>query len=769
MSSSTTDRSDSTGSTLGPEKRQAIHRSLVSRAKQLWRREKSPDALGFLREHSSLRKNRSLAIELAYEEYCIRRDAGEEINLVEYSEKFPSISRSLFRQLDVDEYARKHPGMLSPTGATNWPSPGEHLLGFVVVDEIGRGAFARAYLCAQPGIGNRQVVVKVSRGGTIEADTMGGLNHPNIMSVYSVEEDPETKTTGICMPFVGRSTLFDVVDVAFAENKLPTRASVILEASRALSRRGDRYHRVTPAIKIRNRSTYVTGVLQLALQLAEALDHAHAHGILHGDLKPSNIVMSTNGVPLIVDFNLSQSSESADFVTGGTLPYMSPEQIRVMLLGAEEEDDGVDERSDIFSFGVIFYELLVGRTPFGNDRQQMEPFLLAGHMLDAQGVDLQSLRKSNPMVDVGVADLVKRCLAFEPKSRPSDMGVVADDIRRFLSKSYRSRRFIGQNRKGLALAGMLTATCVAAGIGWWTNRPPVEYVQFQRGVEAYESGDLHEAIQRFNAVITNDQDSPKAYLARGCTAIQLFELDQFAGWLDVAFRDLVMAQRLSPSDDVLEAQAFCLIRRGDFEVAAPALHRLVNAGSESAAIWNNLGYCHEKSIVKVMKHSVELEKRLLNADEAYARASKLEPKNRVPLYNRAYLQVMRYRMTEGEFVPRAGLAAARDAIALGADDSATFFFAAKLAGIIAEIDSNPNLYEECIDHLEQAFKRGHSIATFQPHSSHPFNLLIEYPRFQRLMSMEQQPSTENMMERILRPAVMRSQFPTSYRNATDET
>ncbi len=129
----------------------------------------------------------------------------------------------------------------------------------MVVEEIGRGAFARAYLCAQPGIGNRQVVVKVARGGALEADTMGSLDHPNIMSVYSVEVEPDSNLSAICMPFVGRSTLYDVIDLAYSEGHLPQQTGIILEASRALARRGDRYHQVTPRIQLRSAAPFVTG------------------------------------------------------------------------------------------------------------------------------------------------------------------------------------------------------------------------------------------------------------------------------------------------------------------------------------------------------------------------------------------------------------------------------------------------------------------------------------------------------------------------------
>ena len=100
----------------------------------------------------------------------------------------------------------------------------------------------------------------------------------------------------------------------------------------------------------------------MASRLADGLAHAHERGILHRDLKPANILMTDEGQPMLLDFNLSEDSEvrpGAAAAVGGTLPYMAPEHLEALRGGASP-----DARSDLYSLGVILYELLTVRRPF---------------------------------------------------------------------------------------------------------------------------------------------------------------------------------------------------------------------------------------------------------------------------------------------------------------------------------------------------------------------------------------------------------------------
>src|SRR5207248_1178945 len=110
--------------------------------------------------------------------------------------------------------------------------------------------------------------------------------------------------------------------------------------------------------------TYVEAVLWIGARLADGLAHAHERGIIHRDLKPANMLLTDDGQPMLLDFNLStnaavRANPSAARI-GGTLPYMSPEQLEAFQDGKTP----MDGRSDLYSLGLIVFQLLTGTHPF---------------------------------------------------------------------------------------------------------------------------------------------------------------------------------------------------------------------------------------------------------------------------------------------------------------------------------------------------------------------------------------------------------------------
>ena len=749
--------SSDTGTVTSTVDRKSDPRDLVSRFRSMWRGDQAPDALEFLAEHSSVRENRALSLELAYEEYCVRRENGESLDIAVFCERFPSISRSLHRQIEVDEYIRGHPSIIGQEVAVAWPRRGDALAGFVVVEEIGRGAFARAYLCAQPGIGNRHVVVKVSRGGTLEADTMGALDHPNIMSVYSVQVDKESNLSAICMPFVGRSTLYDVIDVAYGQERPPQQTAVILEASRASARRGDRYHQVTPRMHLRPGSPFLTGALQLMLQISEALAHAHEQGVLHGDLKPSNIVMSIAGMPMLVDFNLSQSCESNNLVTGGTLPYMAPEQIRSMLLGPDRSDR-VDQRSDIFSLGVILFELLTGRLPFEASQPETEPFAAAGRMLDAQNDGVASLRPLMRDLDPGLTDLLASCLSLDAQDRPQDIRRVSEEIRRYLSWTHRFRRALRRHRParrhprrdgrhdGRRTRHVVKSTALCA-------RSP-----FPAGCRSISPTRLRGRYRVPRRCDRGRRTVRRRLLGPRFAAMQRFELDKFDGWLDFAFQNFTLADAHGCGSEALNARAYCLIRKNDFELAIHDLEELEQSGEVSAEVANNLAYCYEKMAGQPSIDPNRFEDLIQKRDRYLRLACSLAEDAPEPRVNLAILELSRYRSSDGDYLPSDGLDAARRAIELGSDSTAIYVVAAKLAGVLAAETGDDALIDQCLDFLECAVDRGHSLAQEASQSRSPFGLLVDHPRFRMLLRKQVEPVSRTGAERVMVPDVMSSRL-----------
>ncbi len=211
---------------------------------------------------------------------------------------------------------------------------GERFGRYQILTELGRGAMGVVYKARDPKI-NRVVAVKtISLAGQPpeeeldyrerffrEAEAAGRLSHPGIVTIFDMGEEPETRTPYIVMEFVGGQSLDKLL--ARNDNKLP-----------------------------------VEKALQLTLELAEALDCAHAQGVVHRDLKPANILITEDGRAKIADFGVAKLNLANQSLGGrvlGTPAYMSPEQLN---------GDAVDGRSDLFSLGVILYTILTGYRPF---------------------------------------------------------------------------------------------------------------------------------------------------------------------------------------------------------------------------------------------------------------------------------------------------------------------------------------------------------------------------------------------------------------------
>jgi serine/threonine-protein kinase len=216
---------------------------------------------------------------------------------------------------------------------------GRTLSHYRILEKIGSGGMGEVYLAEDTKLA-RKVAMKIlpskySEDRELrarferEARAVAALNHPNIVTIYSVEEAEDSRF--FIMEFVPGKTLRELLP----ESGLP-----------------------------------LDEILEVALPVVDALDAAHKAGLVHRDLKPANIMKSSSGRVKILDFGLAKVGPFADETeqttvaqtrTGvivGTVPYMSPEQV---------QGKTVDQRSDIFSFGIVMYELATGRRPFEGD------------------------------------------------------------------------------------------------------------------------------------------------------------------------------------------------------------------------------------------------------------------------------------------------------------------------------------------------------------------------------------------------------------------
>lgn len=268
---------------------------------------------------------------------------------------------------------------------------GQQLDQFQIQKHIARGGMADVYLGYDVDL-ERKVALKIMLPVLAtdeqfvarfrrEAQTAAQLEHPNIVRVYAIGTVPSGQPY-IAMQFVDGGDLRQVMQDAKAKGQL-------LTAVQALS-----YLR----------------------PMADALITAHAAAIIHRDLKPSNILLRPDGVPIMVDLGIAAVQTGPKLTNTGTLigtpAYMSPEQAR----GAP-----LDGRSDIYSLGVILYEMLTGRRPFEAD----DPLAILHKHVYETPTPVQQLR---PGITVETAQLVHQCLQKEPDQRPASAAKLLGEI-----------------------------------------------------------------------------------------------------------------------------------------------------------------------------------------------------------------------------------------------------------------------------------------------------------------------------------------------------
>ncbi|MFV1966694.1 MAG: serine/threonine-protein kinase, partial [Pirellulaceae bacterium] len=433
------------------------------------------------------KRDKRKVLDEAYDEYCRMRDAGETVLPSEFCNRYPTYCKSLRRLIDVHDNLE----LIPDVEQDSWPECGQEFLGFEVLHELGIGAIARVYLAAEHALGGRFVAIKVSLYGDDEADTLGKLSHPNVVPVHSVQVDPDTGMTAVCMPYLGSATLSDVLDLAFAENKPPSRADVILTAAEErdfLAGFIDRAYVGSDTDRMLTQGSYVDGVVHLGVQLAEALAYTHSQGILHRDLKPSNVLLTPSGRPMLLDFNLSCDVQLDVNRVGGTLPYMPPEQIREVHMPPADGHLAGDPRSDIFSLGVILYELLAGRLPFGDPPHGASPKEAGAAYLEMQQQPPANVRQCNPQVDRPLAETINRCLSQDPADRPESAAELALRLKRRFVATQRLKRWSYQRRWMLSLAAVLLSGTVGALVYYVVNLPPLDVRLCNSAVAALREG-----------------------------------------------------------------------------------------------------------------------------------------------------------------------------------------------------------------------------------------------------------------------------------------
>ncbi|MFO0796963.1 MAG: serine/threonine-protein kinase [Gemmataceae bacterium] len=625
----------------------AAARKVAAQIKRGWRKGATADAAAALAAHPELGRQPSVVLDLAYEEYLLREKAGAAPPAAAFAARFPGFASAVRSVIAAHHHFLDHP---EAAAGGDWPDAGATVAGVELVALLGAGGFGRAYLAHDPEL-DRPCVLKLTAGASAEAKVIARLKHPHVTEVFWAR--PVDGRTAVCMPLAGVTTLAEVVATAFPADAPPpdTADAFLTDADRAAE----------PVV--RAGEPYLVGAAAVAGCLADAVAYLHDTGVTHGDIKPANVVVGRGGSPCLIDFNLS-TRDAGPAAVRGTPGYMAPELLEAagaMATGAALA------RGDLFSLGVVTFELLTGRRPFpAADPKSFSACAAAA-------------RAPLPPFPAGLSRAVRReltaCLNPDPPARPESAAGLAAALTAFATAARtppappprRTARRV--TTVALVVVALLTA---ASGV---TMGPPDRSPRWALPAPSPPPA------------------TPDEFFARGLVRVRS---EDWSGAVD----DFTRSNALRPDRRAVAMMAYCYTAGARHQEGAEFGGWLDGRGEATPDVLSNRGL------------SLMQDGKLAAARDPLERAADGDPGLPAARYNRAVCLYGIWRGTgvRGKLDPRA-VADLKAVLALGYDTADLRFYAARV--FAAGSDVEPALRAEALEQVRAGVAGGKPAAAFR--------------------------------------------------------